>query len=128
MTPREHHQTCKVIDRLEEEATDMRIMVDNAERRIRLINDQISALQSQRQRCRDDMARLGSRQDNARHAAEMLSAELEGEGDPRWRSSCPDAAKAEEQARAAIEKQEHAELKGDLGLRAETTTKEMRDA
>ena len=106
ITPHEREQTRKVIDRLEDEAELSDVHAKSSRDFIEKLNREISVLQERRKSVREWLEGYEKRSTDRRHAAEMLSAELEGEGDPRWRSSSPDAANAEAHARAAIEKLE----------------------
>lgn len=106
LTAHEREQTCKVIDRLNDEAETLRHKSLRFLAEIIAINHQMEALHQQKLDLVGKAHAVTDEEANARHAAEMLCAELEGEGDPRWRSSSPEAANAEAQARAEVEKQE----------------------
>tara|TARA_Y100001947_G_scaffold155109_1_gene160573 strand:+ start:2579 stop:2965 length:387 start_codon:yes stop_codon:yes gene_type:complete len=106
LTAHEREQTCKVIDRLNERAGFSDMSAAALLEAVQVINRKIDKLQATRARTRKAIESYGELSSDLRHAAEMLSAELEGEGDPRWRSSSPEAANAEAQARAEVEKQE----------------------
>lgn len=119
LTPQERSQTLKVIDRLESEADDLREPIRKAGLKIADIHEQISELNRQLEAARDEYDALDMTRDNMLDAAEMLEADLEGEVYPDWRKRHPNAAKAEEHARAAIEKEEAPALRQALGPRDE---------
>lgn len=104
LTAHEREQTCKVIDRLNDGAERSERWRSTWSDAVEGVNAQIAKLQRQRAALRKAEGRATEFRDNARFAVEMLEAELEG--DPRWRSSSPEAANAEAQARAEVEKQE----------------------
>lgn len=122
LTPQDRSQTLKVIDRLESEADDLRDDAFPHFQKMTRINHLMDRLYQKKQEIKEEALAILDQEMFTRHAAEMLSAELEGEGDPRWRSSSPEAAKAEEYARAEIEKQDTQAFREALCLRDEGRT------